>query len=151
MRIAVHALALILASGAMAQARSGPCGPLKEVASLAMTVLGDGSRFTVPLTINGTAVPLLLDTGAGMSSLTKPAATQLGIRLRDSAKMQLFDRDGAPVRRYYLADSFQLGTLAAKDIPFMQNAALDDAQLSGTIDPDLMVRYDVDMDFSEQH
>jgi hypothetical protein len=151
-RITVYVLTLALSSGGMldAQARSQPCGPLKEVASLKMTPLPDGSRMSIPLTINGTPVPLLVDTGAGMSSLTSPAATMLGIRLRDSAAMRLVNEDGAAVHRYYVADRFQLGQLTAKNIPFIQSADIDEARVSGTVGPDLMVRYDVEMDFSEQ-
>jgi hypothetical protein len=85
-----------------------------------------------------------------MSSLTRSAATLLGMRLRNSGKMHLFSREGAAVRGYYMADSFQLGPLMAKKIPFVQSANDDDALLSGTMGPDLMVRYDVEMDFSEQ-
>jgi hypothetical protein len=147
MRAAVCALALLTVSGA-ASARSPSCGPLKEVASLKMTMLPGGSRASVPLTINGKPASLLVDTGAGMSSLTKPAATLLGIRLRDSQTMRLVDKDGVAVHRYYLADDFQLGRLIAKNIPFMQGAAGED--VSGAIGPDLMVRYDVEMDFSGQ-
>jgi len=153
MRITACALALVVSPGWMlleAQARSQVCGPLKEVAALEMTMLADGARVSVPLTINGTPVPLLLDTGAGMSSLTRPAAAMLGIRLRDSQTMQLVSKDGTAIHRYYIADSFQLGHLSAKDIPFMQDASIDDARVSGAMGPDLMVRYDVDMDFSER-
>ena len=52
------AFAVMAFSGAMgldAQALSQPCGPLKEVASLKMTVLADGARVGVPLAINGKA------------------------------------------------------------------------------------------------
>ncbi|HEY5084585.1 MAG TPA: pepsin/retropepsin-like aspartic protease family protein, partial [Rhizomicrobium sp.] len=140
-------------SGAMgldAQALSQPCGPLKEVASLKMTVLADGARVGVPLTINGTPVLLLVDTGAGMSSLTGPAAAQLGMRQRNSDAMHLVNADGAAIHRYYLADNFQLGRLAAKNVPFMQNVDIGEARISGAIGPDLMVHYDVEMDFSQQ-
>jgi hypothetical protein len=153
MRITAYALVLAISSGAMlldAQALSGPCGPLKEVASLKMTVLADGARVGVPLAINGTTVLLVVDTGAGMSSLTQPAATLLGIRQRDSATMQLVNADGTAIHRYYLADNFQLGRLATKNVPFMQNTDVDQARVSGAIGPDLMLRYDVEMDFSEQ-
>ena len=64
MRITVYALILVISSGGLeAQALSQPCGPLKQVASLKMTVLPDGSRVSVPLTINGKPVSLLVDTG----------------------------------------------------------------------------------------
>jgi predicted aspartyl protease len=144
---------LALCAGGMAgsaQALPQRCGPLKQVASLEMTALGDGARESVTLAINGTPVRLLVDTGAGMSSLTGPAATQLGIRPRDSATMHLVNQDGAAIRRYYVADSFQLGPLTARNVPFMQDAALDDARVEGAIGPDLMARYDVEMDFAGQ-
>ncbi len=85
-----------------------------------------------------------------MSSLTKPTATMLGIRQRDSEKMQLIASDGAAIHHYYLADNFQFGRLTAKNVPFMQNVDIDNADVGGAIGPDLMLRYDVDMDFSEQ-
>jgi hypothetical protein len=151
-RTAVLALAPVMASGGMAldAKPSQTCGPLREVASLEMTALPDGSRVSVPLTINGKPVNLVVDTGAGMSSLTEPAATMLGIRLRDSEAGRLVDKDGAAVHRYYVADSFQLGSLAAKGIAFMQHTDMDDARVGGTMGPDLMARYDVEMDFSER-
>ena len=71
-----------------------------------------------------------------MSSLTEPAATTLDIRLRDSQTMHLVDKDGAAIHRYYLADSFQLGRLTAKNIPFLQSADFDEARVSGVIGPD---------------
>jgi hypothetical protein len=147
--IALCALTLVIASGG-AHAVSQPCGPLKQIASLAMTTLADGSRVSVPLIINGKLVDLLLDTGAGMSSLTSPAATALGMKLRDTEGVRLINDDGTAARHYYLADSFQLGPLSAKHIPFMQHADLDEARLGGAMGPDLMLRYDVEMDFSEQ-
>jgi len=152
-RITVYVLALVISSGEMtidAWALSQTCGPLKEVASLRMTVLPDGSRVSVPITIDGKPVNLLVDTGAGMSGLTKPAAMTLGIRLRDSEAVRLVDEDGIAVHRYYVADSFQLGSLTAKNVPFMQHADIDDVRVNGTIGPDLMVRYDVELDFSEK-
>jgi hypothetical protein len=153
MRITVYALALMAVCGAMladAQAVSRACGPLKQVASLEMSVLADGARESVPLTIDGKTVWVLVDTGAGMSSLTKPAATMLDIRARESEAMHLVGKDGVAIHRYYVAASFQLGQLTAKDIPFLQNEDIGETRLSGAIGPDLMLRYDVEMDFSQQ-
>jgi hypothetical protein len=153
MRAGVYALTLMAASGAMlldAGAKSRACGPLQEIASLKMSLLPDGSRVSVPLTINGKLVNLLVDTGTGMSSLTKPAATMLDVRKRDSQAVHLVDKDGAKVNGYYIADSFQLGKLTAKDIPFLQDIDAQDTRIGGAMGPDLMVRYDVEMDFGEQ-
>jgi hypothetical protein len=84
-----------------------------------------------------------------MSSLTDPAATALGMPLRKAEGVRLVSQDGPPVRSYYLADTFQLGTLATKRIPFLQHDGMDDASLGGAMGPDLMLRYDVEMDFAE--
>jgi hypothetical protein len=150
-RITTSALALMATGGMLLDAQALPrsCGPLKEVASLEMSALADGARVSVPLKINGTPVHLLVDTGAGMSSLTKPAAAMLGMRPRDSETMHLVNEDGAAVHRYYVADGLQLGGLVTRNIPFVQGD-IDDARVSGAIGPDLMMRYDVEMDFSQQ-
>jgi hypothetical protein len=153
LRNAVCALILsVLPSGTPIDAKpiAQQCGALREVASLEMTALSDGTRVSVPLTINGKQVNLEVGTGAGMSSLTAAAAATLGIKLRDAVGTRLVDQDGTAIRHYYLADDFQLGPLAARKIPFMQGNDAVDARLSGTLGPDLMVRYDVEMDFSEQ-
>jgi len=150
---AICALTLVvLPNGARVNAKpvAQQCGALREVASLAMTPLADGARVSVPLTINGKRVDMEVDTGAGMSSLTAPAAATLGIKLRDAVGTRLVSQDGTAIRHYYLADDFQLGPLAARKIPFMQGNDIADARLSGTLGPDLMVRYDVEMDFSQQ-
>ena len=151
MRAGVYALSLMAASGAMlldAGAKSRACGPLHEIASLKMTVLPDGSRVSVPLTINGKPAQMVVDTGSGMSSLTRSAAVMLDVRKRSSQTVHLVDKDGARVNGYYIADSFQLGKLTAKDIPFLQDVT--DTGVGGAMGPDLMVRYDVEMDFREQ-
>jgi hypothetical protein len=148
MRIAAYALTLVAVSGATlpdAQAKTRGCGPLQEIASLTMSLLPD-SRVSVPLIINGRPVNLLVDTGSGMSSLTKPTAALLDVRKRNSTSVHLIDKD---VHGYYVADSFQVGKLTAKEVPFLQDATAEDGRVGGTMGPDLMVRYDVEMDFAE--
>ncbi len=123
------------------------CRPLQEIASLTMSLLPDGSRV-VPLIINGKPVNLLVDTGAGMSSLTDPAATVLDMTC--ATPIRASGRQGwTPVRSYYIADTFQVGPLPTRGIPFLQDGAEDETLPGGTMGPDLMVRYDVEMDFAE--
>jgi hypothetical protein len=153
MRTTVCALTFIVLSVSMlaeAPAVSRPCGPLKEIASLKMTLLPDGSRVSVPLTVNGKPVNLLVDTGSGVSSLTKPAAAMLDVRKRNSTAMHLIDKDGAKVSSYYIADTFQVGKLTGKDQPFLQDINNEDTRIGGAMGPDLMLRYDVEMDFGRE-
>jgi hypothetical protein len=130
-------------------ALSRDCGPLKEVASLDITPVSGASLMVAPLLIDGRSMHLLLDTGAGASSLTSSAAAKLDLRARDSGNVHLLDAEGHAVHRYYLADSLTISALTAHNIPFMQASGADDMpQLDGTFGPDLMLRYDVEMDFA---
>jgi hypothetical protein len=137
MRTTLIALVLMTSAAGHAQAASQACGPLKEIAALKMTVLPDGSRVSVPITINGKPVDMVVDTGTGMSSLTRPAAALLDVRKRDSQAVHLIDKDGIKVHGYYIADSFQLGKLTARDIPFLQDVDAQDTRVDGAMGPDL--------------
>ncbi|HVW72333.1 MAG TPA: retropepsin-like aspartic protease [Rhizomicrobium sp.] len=153
MRKGSYALTVIALLGALlsdTEAKTGACAPLHEIATLPMSLLPDGSRVSVPLIINGKSANLLVDTGTGMSSLTKAAAEMLDVRKRSSAAVHLVDKDGTTINGYYIADSFQVGKLIARNIPFLQDIAAEDERVAGTIGPDLMVRYDVEMDFAEK-
>jgi hypothetical protein len=124
------------------------CGPLREMASLAITPVSGSSRMAASVAIDGHAVHLLLDTGAGASGLTRAAAGRLHLRMRNSSTAHLLDADGHAVHRYFVTDSLQVGTLSARRIPFLLDAGEPDS-LDGTFGPDLMLRYDVEMDFAE--
>jgi hypothetical protein len=142
-------LAISLWAIPAAPALSKDCGPLKQMASLDMTSVSGTPLMTAPLVIDGRNVRLLLDTGAGTSGLTRSAAAKLDLRARDSGNMHLLDADGRAVHRYYLTDSLTISALTARNVPFMQASGVDDIpQVDGTFGPDLMLRYDVEMDFA---
>jgi hypothetical protein len=145
-RASIHLAVAVWAVSAV-PALSKDCGPLKEVASLDITPVPGVSLMAAPLVIDGRPMRLLLDTGAGASGLTPAAAAKLDLRPRDSGNVHLLDAGGHAVHRYYQADSLTISGLTAHGVPFMQD--VDDMPLvDGTFGPDLMLRYDVEMDFA---
>jgi hypothetical protein len=117
------------------------CGPLRLFTSAKLLSLGN--RNVVPVTINGAPKALLLDTGGYMSQLSRATVDELKIPLHDSALM-LADVSGNVSRSYVIADTLTLGTLTAQKQPLMVSRGLD---ADGILSSDLLLRYDVEMDF----
>jgi hypothetical protein len=145
---AALAIGLWAVPATAASALSGQCGPLRQVASLDMAPVSGTPLMAAPLVIDGRPVRLLLDTGAGASSLTPSAAAKLDLHPRDSGNVHLLDAQGRAVHRYYRTDSLTISGLTAHGIPFIQDGMADDMQVDGAFGPDLMLRYDVEMDFT---
>jgi hypothetical protein len=68
-------LAALIPGAALAQ----DCGPLKEIASLDATPLGTSSVMTVEARLNGTPKPMIVQTGALISSMRQGALDGLGL------------------------------------------------------------------------
>jgi hypothetical protein len=149
MNRALTRTALLVAFGAISAtpALARDCGPLKEVATLDIAPVPGASLMAAPLVIDGRPVRLLLDTGAGASGLTLAAAAKLDLHPRDSGNVHLLDAGGHAVHRYYQTGSLTISGLTAHGVPFMQDVD-DMPQVDGTFGPDLMLRYDVEMDFA---
>jgi len=118
------------------------CGPLKLFTSTKLVSMGN--RRVVPVIINGAPKALLLDTGGYMSQLSRASADELKIPLHDSA-LKLADVSGNVFRSYVIADTLTLGTLTAQKQPLMVSRLGFDAD--GILSSDLLLRYDVEMDF----
>ncbi|HWU55283.1 MAG TPA: aspartyl protease family protein [Rhizomicrobium sp.] len=118
------------------------CGPLKLFTSAKLVSTGN-SRL-VPVTINGASKALLLDTGGYMSQLSRESADELKMPRHDSA-LQLADASGNVSRSYVIADTLTLGTLTAQKQPLMISPGWLSAD--GILSSDLLLRYDVEMDF----
>jgi predicted aspartyl protease len=121
------------------------CGPLKLISDVQMMTTTGSYREMVPVTINGASKLLLLDTGGYMTQVSEDTAKELQMAMHDSA-VHLYDVSGNESRHYVIADTFRLGTLLAQHQPMMVSpAGLGD--LDGIISTDLMLRYDIDIDF----
>ena len=140
-------LAILVQAGAVS---ADDCGPLKQAASVDMTMTPDG-RILVPVMINGTPQQMLLSTAGGITSLTSAAVNTLGLRAIDASNVKQLDSAGNASQSYVQVDSFTIGAIQAKNIQFMVTPnpnAGNNGSFVGLLAADLMSRYDVELDFA---
>ncbi|HJT42564.1 MAG TPA: retropepsin-like aspartic protease [Rhizomicrobium sp.] len=128
-------------------AQAEECGPLKMVNSV--DLVADPNRALVPVSINGTPKLFLLDTGGAVSDIDRDTAQELGLTLRDSG-VKMLDMYGNASTKMVRLDKFTLGQLTGENI-YLQIAPNPDfgegTRYVGTFGPDMMGRYDVEIDF----
>jgi predicted aspartyl protease len=130
-----------------APAVAADCKPLRIVNTVQLESIGDGDRFLVPVTVNGSARKLILDTGGVMTTLGRNTVEALGLDTMHS-DIQLNDITGHYAFAQVLINSFDLGALHADKIRLrvMPNVVL--GSTDGLLSTDLFLQYDVDMDFA---
>jgi predicted aspartyl protease len=116
---------------------------LNRFSVLPITTLPDG-RFTVPATLEGQSFNFLVDTGGAVMTLTDDKAYSLGLPVVRSS-MELRGVAGSKFTGMTFVGSFSLGRLQGKNIPFYIDSRLP-AGADGTLSPDVMKQYDVDID-----
>jgi predicted aspartyl protease/tetratricopeptide (TPR) repeat protein len=112
----IAALAAAVAIVAPGGARAEPC----RLGRMELPVRMDGGRPIVTLGLNGTPVPLLLDTGAFFSLLTPSAAAQLHLPLQDAPfGLRVTGHTGDIDVRKTVVKSVQLQGLELADMEFL--------------------------------
>lgn len=123
------------------------CGPLKMVNSV--DLVAGPNRALVPVSINGIPKLFLLDTGGGVSHISRDAAQELGLTLRDS-QLKMLDMYGNASTKMVRLDKFTLGQLTGENI-YLQIAPNPDfgkgTRYVGLFAPDLMGHFDTEIDF----
>lgn len=129
-----------------ASAASKPC-QLLELASLEMTTEPDG-EVAVPVTIDGLSGLMLVDTGGVQSVLVDTMVSRLQLPIsRSPNQFVLF----GGVRLGYLAipHTFEMGGMTAHDMPLLVAPFPSlHTDTMGVLAPDVMMNYDVDLDFA---
>jgi predicted aspartyl protease len=128
-------------------ARAADCNPLRVLTSVPMQPWT--GRVLIPVEINGVAEKMLFDTGGGISAVAPHIVAQMNLAKRESV-IALFGVDGSVSRSKVRLDSLQIGAMRGKDVNVMVSPGedTDDASVAGSIAPDLMQRYDIELDFS---
>ena len=137
-------LALLLQS---TLAWAADCGPLQQVNSVQL--VEGPNRALVPVSLNGIPKLFLLDTGGDVTQLSSEAADELKLAKIDS-NLHLLDLYGHASDKMVRIESFTLGRLRGENV----NMAIQPnpnfgkgTRYVGLFGPDMMGRYDVDLDF----
>lgn len=99
----------------------------------------------VPVSINGTPRLLVLDTGGLTSQLSRETVKDLNMKPYET-NLRIYDVSGQNSHSGVVADSLTLGTLTAQHLPLLISPS-DIGYADGLLSNDLLLRYDVDMDF----
>lgn len=142
--------AAMLAFGGISAASADDKCQLRRYASIDLGTDETGGVY-VPMAIAGHDENLLVDTGGFVSMLTASAAEQLSLRrqsLPDRMKITMYG--GLRIREIAIADEIVLGGMKGHHIGFL---VMPDRrmppEISGTIAPDFMRNYDVELDFAK--
>jgi len=137
-------LAVVLHSGA---AWAEDCGPLKQVNTV--DLMAGPNRALVPVSINGIPKLFLLDTGGDVTQISGEVAGELKLSKRES-NLKLLDMYGHASNQMVRIDKFTLGRLHGDDVYMAIQPNPDfgkGTRYVGLFGPDMMGRYDVDLDF----
>ncbi len=129
-------------------AHAADCKPLQILNTIKMEANKDGTRYLVPVTVNDKPQKFLLDTGGGISQISRAAAKSLGMK-EEASRWQLFDMYGNDSDTKVTAKTFVMGIQGGKDVILQvsPSAQMTDDGLDGILARDLFLQYDVDFDF----
>lgn len=130
-----------------APALADDCGPLTQVNSL--DLVAGPNRALIPVSINGVPKLFLLDTGGGISMINGGVAGELGLGQRDSG-VKMLDLYGHASQKYVSIEKFGVGRQVGENIDLMVSPDPNFGQgtrFVGLFSPDLMGRYDIEIDF----
>lgn len=137
-------LAILLQGG---PALAEDCGPLRQVN--AVELVAGPNRALVPVSINGIPKLFLLDTGGDVTQINGDVADELKLTKQDS-DLKLLDMYGHASNKRVRIDKFTLGRLQGEDIYMAIQPNPDfgkGTRYVGIFGPDMMGRYDVEVDF----
>ncbi len=121
------------------------CGPLKMLASINL-VPRSPNREMVPVIVNGSPRLFVLDTGGGVTQISPRVVQALALETQTGAT-PLFDLSGNVSIAFAKIGTFSFGGMTGNNtyIRVAPNNVVD-----GIFGPDLLNRFDVEMDFASQ-
>ncbi len=130
-------------------ARAEDCGALKQLNSIDLVKPNPG-RALIPVSINGVPKLFLLDTGGDVSQISGAVAQELQLTEREAQGAKMLDLYGHASNKYVSIEKFTVGRLTGQDIHLAVEPDPNFGRGSryvGIFAPDLMGRYDVEIDF----
>jgi predicted aspartyl protease len=137
----------ILVAGLGSPAWAEDCKPLLQINSVDL-VAAAPNRALIPVSINGIPKLFLLDTGGDISQINGEVAEELDLPRRDSA-VKMLDLYGHASSKYVTIEKFTVGRLSGDiDLAVEPDPNFGrGTRYVGIYAPDLMGRYDVEIDF----
>lgn len=132
-------------AGTATAAQAQSCGPLQRILSLDLQPApGGGPRLGVPVTVNGTPRNLLLNTEYKESRVSRAVVNELKLPTRTYGKMLALN--GQVLNGYMVTVDLGLGSSMLKDTEMLVDE--NSAGFDGEFSTDMMMRYDIEMDFA---
>ncbi|HEU4549571.1 MAG TPA: aspartyl protease family protein [Rhizomicrobium sp.] len=142
---AAIALAALMIVPCAARAADSPDCRLMRYAAIPFTTLADG-RIAIPVGVDGHPASFLVDTGGVYVSMTPELAKQTG-RTPKQVDRWLVGVGGSMMTTAVHVDEFTIDKLKGSGIPVYVDTRLG-IDVDGTVDPDMMAKFDVDFDFA---
>lgn len=106
-------------------------------------------RIAISPVINDTPVKMLIDTGAVMTVVGQDVVDKLRLpRMRLSRKSLFQSFDGTVIEYDTIIPTLQTGNLHARDVQALINPKNFEDGIAGVIGPDLLMHYEVELDFT---
>ena len=131
------------------------CGNLQQFASVEMS-LDDFGRPLVPVAIDGKQKLMMLDTGGVISTLTQDALKETGRSAVRRDDIVLYDVRGNRMDSSVTLPSVTLGQVRGPSWRFWIHAPdfnlgrTANGPIAGTLAPDILAKFDVDLDFGRK-
>jgi predicted aspartyl protease len=140
-------IAGFMAAASPAAAAAEDC-TLKELADIDLSYDRAGGPL-IPVTIDGTAKSMLVDTGSIFSGVTEQTVADLHLRQADLPIAAFELADGKRMDRAAVLPEFSIGHMRARnlDVLVIPQSEPGANGWAGTIGPDIMTSYDVEFDF----
>jgi predicted aspartyl protease len=117
---------------------------LIPVATLPMQLMG--GRPTVPASVEGKSIQMLVDTGGAFSELSFPLVLSLKLQAKFVESRKIYAFGGNQEGLYVVSHAFALGTLTSSKQEFVISS-YSVRGIDGSLAPDILRAFDVDFDF----
>jgi predicted aspartyl protease len=118
---------------------------LTRLTTVKIDTLPDG-RIKIPVMVDDHPLSFMLDTGGISTTIKGEQAKQLGLEVRQTSR-KLLGVAGTMLDFFVIGDNFSVGGLRIKGWPlYIESRPL--AHADGTLAPDILQSYDLDIDFS---
>lgn len=138
---------LVAFSAGRAHAAESPNCGLTRYAELPIITEPDG-RISIPVTIAGQEMSFMIDTGGVSATMTAQRAKDLNLSIKPTNRW-LSGVGGSLLNTYVRPDSFSIGKLKGEGLPIYLDPRISGLGVDGTLSPDMMKNFDVDIDFAQ--